>query len=275
MKTKQIVFYHILYVIVLITAGCQNGSNEEENYNSNLEILAEEPDSGLTSNLGPLEEKEEYDTLRQGDNQLLFKPLNKVTDADNATVLNNEVSLAGDYDDYYEKVLENERNLARKYKKYFKVNAKEISIKLTNGRTVKFPRWDGEYGFNLEHYFPETNYVLMYVQHEEGNSWLLMNRKNGFQKDVEGKPYFSPDGKKVLTANVDLESGYSFNGFECFDVQGDTLEKRFAIATKDWGPQDVKWVTNSSADIAKAFMVLQNNQIVYQTTYVRMFIDEK
>jgi hypothetical protein len=274
MKIKQIISCLIIYAFLVVT-GCQSQSSEKEAPKSgNFQTVeSSKPENDPPKHADRLFIENGYDTIVQGNYKLLFEPLNNVSFASYTPELNDKP--IKEYDNSHQQAMALERYLAEKYSNYFTANDSLLTVYLDSGDSIAFPKWEGEYGFTFENYFPESNYLLLYVQYIEGNGWLLVNRKNGYLKHIEGRPFFSPDGKRVLTASVDLEAGYNFNGMEYYLSQGDTLVKCFTLETKDWGPQSIKWASNSSADIEKSFWTFQNNEIVYQTAFARMFIDER
>jgi hypothetical protein len=121
-----------------------------------------------------------------------------------------------------------------------------LVLKLGNGKISNFAKWDSENdeGYTFEHYFDKIDYYLLRVQWGEGNCWMLVNRKNGFKKYIGGLPYISLDNKQILTTNMDLEAGYSFNGFELYSILADSLKTEFSKTTV-FGPTDVKWINEN------------------------------
>lgn len=151
--------------------------------------------------------------------------------------------------DYYDGVQAVEKMLLAKWAGLCSVKDSMLVLKLDNGKTVSLPQWDKEkeMGHNLEHFFPRQNYYLVHVPFTEGNTWLLVNKKNGFKKYICGLPYFSPDGQSAITASYDLEAGYNFNGMEYLKVQGDSLAEEWRLEIgNNWGPLEIKWSGNST-----------------------------
>ncbi|HPQ08150.1 MAG TPA: hypothetical protein PK995_02885 [Bacteroidia bacterium] len=71
---------------------------------------------------------------------------------------------------------------------------------------------------------------------------MMVNKKNGFKCYIIGLPYISNDGKKIISINEDLLSGYSFNGIELYSIFKDSLKLEFSKKLDKWGPFDIKWI---------------------------------
>lgn len=161
---------------------------------------------------------------------------------------------------------------------YFFATDSGLVLKLSNNKTLFFASWDEERdeGYNFEHYFKNIDYYLLRVQWEEGNCWMLVNRKNGFKKYISGLPYISNDNKRIITINSDLEAGYSFNGLELYTILADSLHREFSEET-EWGPTDVKWIDEDQFLLKREhFRVdsITNNQD-YDIDYKRVTIEKK
>jgi hypothetical protein len=142
--------------------------------------------------------------------------------------------------------------LTNRFKEYFYLTDSTLVLKLADGNTMSFNRYveerdldnDGLLGYIFAHYFDQIDYYLLILQYYEGSSWMLVNRKNGFKKDIYGLPYISEDNKKIIAINSDLEAGYNFNGIALYTILTDSLQMEFRKET-EWGPLDVKWINES------------------------------
>lgn len=156
---------------------------------------------------------------------------------------NSLTDTIGNWHDRAEKI---QSYLTQKFHDYFYTTDSTLVLKLADGKTLSFLKWDNENeeGYNFEHYFDKIDYYLLRVQWSEGNCWMLVNRKNGFKKYISGLPYISLDNKKILTINTDLDAGYSFNGFELHIILTDSLKTAFIRETV-FGPKDLKWISDN------------------------------
>jgi hypothetical protein len=143
-----------------------------------------------------------------------------------------------------------EAYLANHFGDYFYKTDSMLVLRLANGDSINFVTdkdeelTDGCIEYVFEHYFEQIDYYLLTVLYWEGNSWMLVNRKNGFQKLIHGLPYISKDNKKIITIDFDLVAGYNFNGIGLYIVLADSLQTEFHKAT-EWGPIDVKWINEN------------------------------
>jgi hypothetical protein len=153
-------------------------------------------------------------------------------------------NLTDTIDNAHKKAEKIQSYLATKFQDYFYTTDTTLVLKLAEGKNLSFLKWDIEKdeGYNFEHYFDKIDYYLLRVQWAEGNCWMLVNRKNGFKIYIRGLPFISPDNKQIITANTDLEAGYSFNGLELYSINADSLKAEFTKTTV-FGPTAVKWIS--------------------------------
>ena len=170
-----------------------------------------------------------------------------------------------------------ETYLTKYFNEYFYLTDSTLVLKLDNGDTMSFGRYVEEkhwndvnfIGYIFEHYFDKIDYYLLFIHYYEGNSWMLINRKNGFKKAINGLPYISKDNKKIIAINSDLYAGYSFNGIELYTILEDSLKTEFSKETK-WGALDVKWINENE------FLIKREHSGTDRITdYKRVFIKKK
>ncbi len=275
---KQTTFLILTLIGLLTFLACKNQSGEKINYdNSNTIKRIDSLRADTTIYVDNSIEIKDYDTIIKEGIKIYFT---QISEADfNPYYIDQEERnrIIKNLDNSHEKAIAIENYLTQQFRDYFSTTDSTLTLFLENNEKIILPKWDKELdlGYNFENYFPQTNYILLYVQYYEGNGWMLVNRKNGFKRFMHGQPYFSPDNKSILTASVDLEADYSFNGIEYYKLQNDTLTKILELKIKDWGPEKIKWTSNSSAVIAKTFWTFENNQIIYHTKYTTMTIDQQ
>lgn len=199
-----------------------------------------------TDNLSIQTSEFSSDTLEAGKYVLSFENSDSFPTTDIYGDLTFRRQLTDTIGNWHERAEKIELYLTTKYSGYFFTEDSTLSLKLGNGAMERFPKWDqeNEVGYNFEHYFENIDYYLLRVQLPEGNSWMLVNRKNGFRKYINGLPYISKDGKKILAINSDLEAGYSFTGIELYTILKDSLQQEMSKETK-WGPVDIKWINEN------------------------------
>lgn len=183
------------------------------------------------------------DTLTTDNYVLFFENADSFPTTDIYGDLNHRINLTDTIGNWHDRATRIQAYLIDKFGDYFYTTDSTVVLRLANGKTKSFANWDheNEEGYTFEHYFAKINYYLLRVQWVEGNCWMLVNRKNGFKKYINGLPYISADNKKILAINTDLEAAYSFNGIELYAVLADSLQQVFSKETV-FGPIDVKWL---------------------------------
>jgi len=239
----------LVLAISVITFSCIHDNKEvESNENSSIDE---------TKSISYL------DSIVTGNYTLMFHDAKPFDRTDIYGDLDKRDSLTENFSNWHKKAFKIQEYLEENYDYHFSSTDSSVSLSLEDGRNLIFKEWDKdeEKGFNVEHFFDDINYFLLYVSYPEGNSWVMVNRKNGFTKEICGTPYISPSKKKILTANTDLEAGYSFNGIEYYSINKDSLKLEFRIGTS-WGPNDIKWLNDSSFLIQREhFHVNSENRI--------------
>lgn len=203
---------------------------------------------GLRNNNATIDKTAELalDTLTADNYVLTFENADSFPTTDIYGDLHYRISLTDTIGNWHNRAAKIQAYLIDKLGDYFYTTDSTLVLKLADGKTTSFLKWDNEKdeGYNFEHYFDKIGYYLLRVQWGEGNCWMLVNRQNGFKKYISGLPYISLDNKKILTTNTDLEAGYSFNGLELYSILADSLKTEFSKETI-FGPTDVKWISDN------------------------------
>jgi len=237
---KQITY--ILTILLFSACGQSRRASDEKNTNLQIDTL-DEKSMELS-----------FDTLRANNYLLFFENADRFKETDiygdldyrkkmTDTIKGSWFAKARKIQDYL---------LDNRFQKYFYLTDTTLVLKLADGNTMSFDRYveerdwdkDGILGYIFAHYFDKIDYYLLIIQYYEGNSWMLVNRKNGFKKDILGLPYISEDNKKIIAINSDLVAGYDFNGIALYSILTDSLQTEFRKET-EWGPLDVKWINEN------------------------------
>lgn len=139
-----------------------------------------------------------------------------------------------------------ESALLRKYNQLFKRNKQGLAVQLVTGRTLFIP--DRNKSFDVVEYNSQTKYAIVRVQFGEGNTWRVINLKDGSNTEISGYPLFSPDAQFFVATALDLFAGYSLNVLRIYKVT-DSAPKLVWDANCDkenWGPSAPMWKSNSS-----------------------------
>ena len=147
-------------------------------------------------------------------------------------------------------------------------------VKLINGKWKKLElnlEFD-EIDHTFEYLFNKFGFYSIRVQCGEGNGYKLVNNENGDVIRILGRPYFSPNGKYILSVNSDLEAGYSGNGFELFENNEGVLKKIILFEPKNWGPYSAKWIDNNTVIMKNEGLEVKNDSLLNSEFYIKMNI---
>lgn len=170
-----------------------------------------------------------------------------------------------------------ENYLKTKQPQIFTADDSTLTLLLAEGKKIVLPKWDEEEmkGYCFEGYFPEIDYILLYVQYYEGSAYALVHRKNGFIREIWGRPYFANNQNSFITANIDMEAGYSFNGIEYYTLTTDSVVRQFALGITNCGPVKAKWINDRNIVMLQECMVANSDDFYYRTNYAKLTIMRK
>jgi hypothetical protein len=220
----------------------------------------------------------QLDTLMADDYVLTFENTDSFPETDIYGDLDYRNKLTDTIYNASESALKIQSYLSSKFGQYFHATNSALVVKLANGKTKKFSNVNDDEGstsihYYFEHYFNKIDYYLISVHLYEGGYQLLVNRKNGFTKAIEGLPYISNDNKKIMCVNADLESSYTVNGIELYTILADSLQTEFIRPISQWGPADMKWINENQLLIKRYFLevdsITGNNIIDYKKVTIK------
>jgi hypothetical protein len=164
--------------------------------------------------------------------------------------------------------------LLRKYNSLFKRNKLGLAVKIGTGKTLFIP--DQNKRLDVVEYNPQTKYAIVRVQFIEGNTWKVINLKDGSITEVGGYPLFSPDAQLFVVTQLDLIAGYSLNVLRIYQVT-DSAPKLLWDANSDkgnWGPSQPMWKSNSSFTFKRLSLRrrIQGNTNNYDETLMKVEI---
>jgi len=150
------------------------------------------------------------------------------------------------------------------------INSDSIIIKCNEKEVVlKNDTTDGDSMVTYEYrtILPEIGYVHIKALCWEWTEDILINLKNGKQFTFWLDPIVSPNNKLIVSSCFDLEAQFMPNGIQLFKIQGDSIVKIFDKEISDWGPEEVKWESDTSIVIKRA---IPDNNMNYRYDFVRM-----
>ena len=138
----------------------------------------------------------------------------------------------------------------------FSRNGRKLIVKLSNGAEKTYidtENPDDVTGtwYSFIKYFPEIEYGLIEAQYYEGGSYYLLNMRTGKDFHIEGYPILSPNKKKIVVSNMDIEAGYSANVLSVYEVRPESLVLEFQEKPNDWGPGDLRWINNDEISFTR------------------------
>ena len=249
--------------LLLLISAISCNSKEQKNTHGNIDSTAK---TEVASTILPVTDRQVMDvikikdtgTFKLGEYSLTFNPTLTIYNPKDSSVMPHMYAddverqkLIDSFGNWHENAMKVEKYLTGKYKDHFSRKGNVLTLKLANGKTLALNEKNnvGE-SYSFENYFPEIDYYLIRVQYDEGNTYLLVNRKNGYKKYVFGQIRVSPSQTQIASVNSDFEAGYSENGIQLFAIQGDTLACKFqATIDANWGPANIKWINENQLHI--------------------------
>ncbi len=122
-----------------------------------------------------------------------------------------------------------------------------LILKLENGKELNFTDHDegtiNETLHVLRGYLEEINYYILYMTHNNGWSYFLINKKNGEMIDVGGFPHCISLDKKNIVILLNYRDFPGYGGFQIINVKNPKPEKSleydfFLI------PYNATWINN-------------------------------
>ncbi len=151
---------------------------------------------------------------------------------------------------------------------------KESLVIKANDRIVVFKNdtTESEHSafYNYKSFLPESGYIHIEGIHWEWTSDCFVNLKNGSETYFWDNPIISPNNKLLISYSYDLVAGFMVNGIQLYRIDTDTISNIFEIEIANWGPEEIKWDTDTSIVIKRA--VLDQNMEA-SNDYLRMIIN--
>ncbi|MFP9112902.1 hypothetical protein ACLI1A_03100 [Flavobacterium sp. RHBU_3] len=146
----------------------------------------------------------------------------------------------------------------------------------TLSKTVKLVNNDKENEGEAENYANYTYYgylknvgkFVVFGTYWEEYDYLLIDNKTGDIARVCGLPVVSPDGKKIVSGNVDLIATFTYNGIELLDSRN-IIKPIAARELNTWGPEEIKWKDNHTLFVKAQIADEKANNLV-RTEYLSL-----
>lgn len=105
----------------------------------------------------------------------------------------------------------------------------------------------------------------------EWYNYFLISSKTGDTTILWGAPEVSPDSKKIISVNADIEAGFTNNGIQIFDMADSRVIHAGEKEIDAWGPEEVRWINNHQA-ILKIMFLNAGSGKPYRYGYLRLTI---
>lgn len=123
-----------------------------------------------------------------------------------------------------------------------------------------------EMTYEFVNYLEKDGFYLITVNFYEGSSGVLISATTGMRQQVPNvHPSHSPDGRKLLFTNIDLESPYKANILKSWNDESNSIEiwnieqhgkavKKFSLNPVEWGAESEKWIDNDTVEFYKVVL---------------------
>lgn len=156
------------------------------------------------------------------------------------------------------------------YKDYVKRQDISLILKLDNGQTKTINNknidTDSIVAYCFRDYLENINAYLLEIQYYEGGNYLLIDKTFNKSSVILGIPVVSNDKKRFVVSNLDLESGYTANGFLIYNIDKENgYTKEYEEYPKDWGPSKIKWINDNEIEIEQSKLDSNSNLVKFDT----------
>ena len=105
--------------------------------------------------------------------------------------------------------------------------------------------------FSYRSWIPTLGVFVVHEQYYEGTAFNLVSARSGRSQYVPEEPVVSPNGRKLVSASVEEEEGYSPNRLVILRATGDTLAFELDLTPETYGFEHPKWVDDSTLDLMR------------------------
>jgi hypothetical protein len=166
-----------------------------------------------------------------------------------------------------------EKEWLRNYTEYAKRSKGKLFLKMDDGKWKTYeddidPEMEQSVGYSLTRVFETPRAYFLDVQHYEGGACILINRKNGSEFEVLGRPLFSQSNTKFVCFSIDLQAGYDPTGIEIWSWNNGKCTREFDLRDgtdgedERWGPTGIQWISETMIRVARASISNEAGEIV-------------
>jgi hypothetical protein len=103
----------------------------------------------------------------------------------------------------------------------------------------------------------------------------IYNLNTGQEVPLYHYPILSPQKNWLLVYNYDLEAGYTFNGLQLINLNGDKAVYVFEKNYEKWGVTNAKWISANEAIIEQSLPDYASTDYRLKKFYARLIITQK
>ncbi|MFA6449282.1 MAG: hypothetical protein WCX65_07445 [bacterium] len=122
--------------------------------------------------------------------------------------------------------------------------------------------------YSFRSFDKDINVYEVEIQYYESGALLLVNKANGEQIEVIGHIKRSPDKKRIISYNMDLQAGFDPNGFQILKLSNNHFIKELDVELKNWGPSNAKWINKTEVEIEKTIFSSHGETIIGTARYI-------
>jgi len=235
--------------IVLVTYGCSNDTEIDTNFQKN-EIHNVLDMKEKNQNVSPNIQEKFSDTISIGDYDLIINQTDTVVrliDYPNSKL------------PYYQKDHADTNNCITK-------TLDTLTFLLENGEYFKLidvPYNEDESNFSEQVSYHYVNSIGNYWQVDaicyEYNFTILINKYSGDTLQTIAPGPISPSKNLLICSNVDLETQYTENGIELYELKNNTHNKIGFKEISEWGIFEMEWISDNKLKALKVDMTKEFN----------------
>lgn len=151
-----------------------------------------------------------------------------------------------------------------------------IIIHCENGKLVRLinDTSDGDTYVNYHYHgtIKSCNTIVIEGVYYEWTAFTLISLTSGRKTEIMDVPNFSPSVTLMISSFSDLVSGEMPNGIELYKVDQDKIYNIFRCDLTDWGPQEIKWQSDSVIYIKRLFLNGDNYKESYDYVKANLVI---
>ena len=149
-----------------------------------------------------------------------------------------------------------ESEILQKYKGIFQRNKHTLTVTCKNGKNETYVTTLGESSdtyltYRAIKYYEKVNFALMLVGYYDSISYAMLNISNCASVDTKGYAILSPEEKRFLVYGKDIEAESSPNVLKIYLIKSGGLFLEFDAAPFEWGPSDVRWMSEKEVVFSK------------------------